>query len=50
MAKVAALIFLYHLSYAAIGKDIPSVDQTVQHLGRLLDQIGLVRVVVYLIL
>lgn len=50
MAEVAALVFLDHLRDAAIGQNVPGMDQTIQHLGRLLDQVRLVRIVVQLVL
>lgn len=50
MSKVAALVFLNHLGDTTIGQDVPGVDQTVKHLGRLLNKIGLVGIVVQLVL
>lgn len=39
----------YHLSDATVGEDVARVNQAVQHLGRLLDQVALVRVVFQLL-
>ena len=39
------LIFLYHLRDSPVCEDVPSVDEAVQHLGRLLDEVRLVGVV-----
>ena len=39
----------YHLRDAAVGEDVARVDEAVEHFGRLLDQIALVRVVLQLL-
>ena len=49
MTKVSSLIFLNHLRNAPVGQDVSGVDEAVQHLGRLLDQVGLVGVVLQLV-
>ena len=36
MAEIAGLVFLDHLSDAAVGEDVSRVDQPVEHLSRLL--------------
>lgn len=39
----------YHLCDASVGEDVTCVDETVQHLGRLLDQVALVGIVLQLL-
>ena len=48
-AKVAVLVLLEHEADAAVGEHVARVYEAVEHLGRLLDQIALVRVVVELL-
>ena len=50
VAELARLVLLDHLGDAAVCEDVAGVDQAVQHLGRLLDQIRLVRVLVQLVI
>lgn len=47
--EIALLVFLQHLRDAAVGEDVARVDEAVEHFGRLLDQIALVRVVLQLL-
>ncbi len=49
VAKVSCLIFLNHLGNAAIGQDVTRVDESVQQLGRLLDEVRLVWIVFQLV-
>lgn len=44
VSEVPALIFLNHLGDSAIGENVTSVDEAVEHLGGLLNQVGLVEV------
>ena len=43
VSEVASLVFFDHLRDAAIGQNVTRVNQTVEHLCRLLDQVALVR-------
>jgi hypothetical protein len=49
VAKVAGLVLFNHLRDAAVRQDVSRVDEAVEHLGRLLDEVGLVGVVLELI-
>jgi hypothetical protein len=37
MSKVSCLVFLNHLGNTTVGKDVSCVDESVKHLGSLLD-------------
>ncbi len=47
--KIAGLVLLDHLGDPAVGEDVAGVDEAVEHLGRLLDEVALVRVVLELL-
>lgn len=38
----------YHLCDSSVGEDVAGVDEAIEHLGRLLDQIALVGIVLQL--
>lgn len=49
VAEIARLILLDHLSDATIRKYVTCVNETVQHLGGLLDQVGLIWIIVQIV-
>ena len=49
VAELAVVVLLQHLGDAAVGEDVARVDEAVQHLGRLLDQVRLVRVLLVIV-
>lgn len=49
VSEISTLVFLDHLGNASIGQDVPGMDQTIEHLGCLFDEVGLVGIVVQLV-
>jgi len=49
VAKVTSLVLLNHLGDASVCQNVSCMDQPIEHLGRLLNQVGLVGVVLQLI-
>ena len=49
MAKVASLVLLNHLGNPPVCQNVSCVDQPIEHLSCLLDEIGLVGVVLQLV-
>lgn len=48
ISKVSLLVLFQHLCNATVSEDVTSVDEAVEHLGRLLDQVTLVGIILQL--